>query len=553
MALVLLLSVSVLSALTSTARATPQLSWSTALTIDSGKALSSISCPTTSLCVAVDEAGAKLTTSDPMSKTSAWQTPVEIDEGQALTAVSCTQEALCVAVDQAGNALASTDPTAAAANWKLSDIDPGNQLSAVSCPNSSLCVAVDDTGRVIASADPQASAPTWSETEIDSSGSLTAVSCASSELCVSVDDQGQALATDQASAPLPSWTQSNADPSAKVTSVSCLANGLCDAVDSSGRVLEGLAPSPAASTGTAGVLSASSATVSGTIDPSGTTLSDCRFEYGSSTSYVLSVPCAANPLSNGGPQTVTATLSGLAAASVYHYRVVATNAAGSGVGADATFTTAQVVSLVHPSASIVGVPSVGERLRCLSGVSSSSPATLSYVWIRDAQAISGAVSSIYQVKAADAKHHLQCRVTATDAAGSVTASSAFVAVPAQGVLAAVGETKVGALTVKAGTVSVPLSCSSRAPAGCAITLRLWSTHTDHLTHRATVTVSSTKVHLNQGQRRTILLSLNHDGRLLLKHYHRLSLRLSVTGTVIGALKATLKSATVTMSSPGRAR
>jgi hypothetical protein len=69
----------------------------------------------------------------------------------------------------------------------------------------------------------------------------------------------------------------------------------------------------------------------------GSSVSTCKFEYGSTTAYGNSAPCAP-----GGPYTantpVSATLSGLTPGLDYHYRISATNAGGfTQVGEDRTF------------------------------------------------------------------------------------------------------------------------------------------------------------------------------------------------------------------------
>ena len=43
---------------------------------------------------------------------------------------------------------------------------------------------------------------------------------------------------------------------------------------------------------------------------------------------------------------------------------------------------------------------------------------MSYAWLRDTKAIAGANGSTYTVSSADVSHHLQCRVSATNAGGS---------------------------------------------------------------------------------------------------------------------------------------
>jgi hypothetical protein len=93
---------------------------------------------------------------------------------------------------------------------------------------------------------------------------------------------------------------------------------------------------PAAVTEPASSVSQISAMLRGTVDPDGEEVSDCHFEYGSSSSYGASVPCVSR---QGAGNNVSATLTGLGEGSTYHYRVVATNPLGTSYGADQAFTT----------------------------------------------------------------------------------------------------------------------------------------------------------------------------------------------------------------------
>jgi len=85
-------------------------------------------------------------------------------------------------------------------------------------------------------------------------------------------------------------------------------------------------------------------------------------------------------------------------------------------------------SVVAPK--ISGTASVGFVLTCSTGTwSGTTPMTVSVVWVRDGQPIAGATSNQYTVAGDDAGRRLGCRVTATNSAGSATASSATVKVP----------------------------------------------------------------------------------------------------------------------------
>ena len=95
---------------------------------------------------------------------------------------------------------------------------------------------------------------------------------------------------------------------------------------------------PAATTGSATNVGQTTATVAGTVDPQGMATT-YRVEYGTSTSYGLQTGDQ-DAGSGTGAIDVQVALGGLTSATSYHYRVVATNAAGVDRGADRTFTTA---------------------------------------------------------------------------------------------------------------------------------------------------------------------------------------------------------------------
>lgn len=82
------------------------------------------------------------------------------------------------------------------------------------------------------------------------------------------------------------------------------------------------------------------ATVAGTVNPNGATVSNCHIEYGTTTSYGAQVPCSpANPGSGLSNVNVSGSLSSLSANTTYHFRVVATNVGGTTNGSDQTFAT----------------------------------------------------------------------------------------------------------------------------------------------------------------------------------------------------------------------
>jgi hypothetical protein len=90
-----------------------------------------------------------------------------------------------------------------------------------------------------------------------------------------------------------------------------------------------LAPpsAPEAETGAATVTQ-TTATLKGFVNPKGEATT-CLFEYGTTTGYGLSAPCASAPGSGTSKVEVSAAISGLAPGTIYHYRLTATNHSGT--------------------------------------------------------------------------------------------------------------------------------------------------------------------------------------------------------------------------------
>jgi hypothetical protein len=111
----------------------------------------------------------------------------------------------------------------------------------------------------------------------------------------------------------------------------------------------GTAPPPAkpptVATGSAGSVTSSTATVSGSVNPDGLSTSDF-FEYGTTTKYGFVT--AQSPAGSGTASvTASAALAGLSASTTYHYRLVAVSTAGTKLGADRTFSTTSNQVLSH--------------------------------------------------------------------------------------------------------------------------------------------------------------------------------------------------------------
>jgi hypothetical protein len=157
-------------------------------TIGEGFVSRVVSCPSASLCAAVDASNI-LTSTDPTGGASAWA-EATIDQGNALSAVSCPSDSLCVAVG-GQDVLTSSDPTGGASAWTKATIDPGYSLHAVSCPSISLCVAGDSNGNILTSTDPTGGANAWSNAPVDMCPP-SSTPCISEQLFAR-DDQGSRI------------------------------------------------------------------------------------------------------------------------------------------------------------------------------------------------------------------------------------------------------------------------------------------------------------------------------------------------------------------------
>jgi hypothetical protein len=112
---------------------------------------------------------------------------------------------------------------------------------------------------------------------------------------------------------------------------------------------------PAAATGAAQA-GLRSATLNATVNPNGSRITECRFEYGTTPEYGHSAPCSSYPQAGHEPVSVSAEISGLELDTTYYYRVFAENSLGSSGGSGASFQTATptapAISSVAPDAGL---------------------------------------------------------------------------------------------------------------------------------------------------------------------------------------------------------
>ena len=187
--------------------------------VDGANELTSVSCPATTLCVAVDAAGNVVTSQNPTGGAGAW-TVSKVDASAISTnsdnagsvllrGVSCPSTSLCVAVDAAGNALASNNPAGGSTAWTITHADTNRSygcsggglacqppLVGISCPSTALCAAVDFSGNVLTTSTPTASGA-WASVSAHGGalGSLWGISCPALGFCATVDGTGGRIIT----------------------------------------------------------------------------------------------------------------------------------------------------------------------------------------------------------------------------------------------------------------------------------------------------------------------------------------------------------------------
>jgi hypothetical protein len=207
--------------------------------------IGAISCPSASLCVAVDAQGDVITSTNPTGGGKAW-TLTTVDTQTGIDAISCPTTSLCVGVDNAGNVVVSTNPTGGASAWTMSNIDK-EKFQDVSCPDANLCVASDNDGGVVVSTDPTGGVSAWKRVadvggidQLDGSSvaDLGVVSCSSAGECVTASGNYVLVSYDPTGG-ASTWQTTDVNPNKSVNAVSCPSDDLCVAVDGYGDVLTG--------------------------------------------------------------------------------------------------------------------------------------------------------------------------------------------------------------------------------------------------------------------------------------------------------------------------
>jgi hypothetical protein len=132
-------------------------------------------------------------------------------------------------------------------------------------------------------------------------------------------------------------------------------------------------------------------TLKGTVNPEGALVTSCEFEYGPTAAYGSTVPCEPAPGSGNAPVAVGAKVTGLLSATTYHYRIVASTAAGPRYGSDKEFTFVKVPAVNDRPAFASNVTQFGATL---NGTIDPNGAASSYYFVWGATSAYGSIAPI---------------------------------------------------------------------------------------------------------------------------------------------------------------
>jgi hypothetical protein len=351
-------------------------SWSAPASVGNEDYLTSVSCASASFCAAVDLSGHSLTYNG-----SSWSTPTLLDtlgEDQYMYSVSCASSLFCVAVDTLGNAM-----TYNGISWGAPVHIDSRWLTAVSCPSVSFCMAADVGGRVLTY-----NGSSWSAPASSNAASFSALSCASESFCIVLSQSAITEETQAFTYNGSSWSTpvSIDGPGEGVPALSCSSASFCVAMDDNGYAM----------------------TYNGDSWNSPTRVKDTG--YG-----VHSASCSSSAFCvvvDGGGYEVTYS--------------------GSSVGLPPAPPLNLGLPVNTSPPAISGIPAIGQTLSCSSGAwAGDAPQSYAYSWTSAGTYVTGAsLQSTYVVRPGDAGYGLACHVTATNVAGSASAASAEVHIPA---------------------------------------------------------------------------------------------------------------------------
>jgi hypothetical protein len=281
---------------------------------------------------------------------------------------------------------------------------------------------------------------------------------------------------------------------------------------------------PVVTTGVAGDLSSTAATLNGSVNPLSNPVTSCHFEYGPDESYGSIAPCSSDPGSGSSPVAESTAITGLSPSSTYHYRLVAGNDGGVETGADATFTTLPPTPSVTTGAAINVLPDGAKLLGKVNAQGSVTSyhfeygPTTSYGQSAPAGSVVGevdeGVSAVVTGLLPDTAYHY--RLVATNAGGTTFGDDQALTT----LVRPIGHAAIpGRAQVKSGKALIPLTCKGSVLAQCSGTLTLRARIKKGIRF-ILVKVGAADYEFLGQRTEVVAVKLNKNGRKVLSQYGR---------------------------------
>jgi hypothetical protein len=197
-----------------------------------------------------------------------------------------------------------------------------------------------------------------------------------------------------------------------------------------------------------------------------------------------------------------------------------------------------------------GTPAVGQVLSCSEGSWENDPTAFAYAWLRGGTPIDSQTTNSYTLQAADEGHGISCKVTATNAGGSASATSATVQVPVSpppsdpasplSTPPPGGGTGVASrvVSVKGGRALVRISCRGGSP--CKGVAKLVVREKRKGKPARNVVIGTARFSIASGKAATLSVKLSGKGKAMLRKAGKQGLKAKLIGTGIKSRAVVLK-------------
>jgi hypothetical protein len=388
--------------------AAPTTVESTITDVNGTGSIPAVACPSTSLCVAASSSAKSYTSLTPLGGASTWASASTVN---GVSAISCPTTSFCL-VDESGSVYTASSFSADFLSWSQNQSLSGGSFEGAACTSTTFCAHTDNNNEIAYSSTPTS---TWSVTSAVGITSLDNIACApttttTSGLCVAVGTSGTiAYDTDLAANPLSVVTIDGANT---IESASCPSTSLCLVGDNAGNVLVSINPTGAASSWTSTDIDGAKTIEAISCIPSTSVCvaTDSTGDYLYSTDNGSTWSGAINIDASHALEAVSCLSTSFCEASDNDGDVV-------------SFSLSPVMS---------GAAVESQSLSTTNGTFGGGTATYTYQWHRGtastctsaSTSISGATSQSYSPQSSDVGDEVCAVVTATNASGSASETSA---------------------------------------------------------------------------------------------------------------------------------